>query len=86
MAGVMKTNSLESFQMKSVTQLAKEYSTTYPSMMKWLKEANVKIHKIGRGTWVWTNELKFYLNQPMTPFVPLEIVPIQGKPADEIQE
>lgn len=48
MPGTAKTNSLEAFQMKSVTQLAKEYSTTYPLMMKWLKESNVKIHKIGR--------------------------------------
>jgi hypothetical protein len=60
-----KANDLQGLRIVTVHQFASDFLTSYQTALKWLKEHEIPVHKIGSKAWVYHNDLITYFQTKM---------------------
>jgi len=55
-----KANDLQGLRIVTVHQFASDFLTSYQTALKWLKEHEIPVHKIGSKAWVCHDDLIKY--------------------------
>lgn len=63
-----RTNDLQGLRIVTVHQFASDFLTSYQTALKWLKDHNIPIHKVGSKAWVCHEDLiKYFKSKAFMP-------------------